>query len=294
MNCSRERKVTSITGVVETELKNYGSFTAVLPTPIEITSNYDYVGIGAHEVECLIPQEVLHNQTHRIIARKRGGIRLTLKIFSADTVFNNVAGFLDYVHTGFKNLVVRKNTRASAMFGLQETTTINLNDYFKIDYYDDGFLFTNSTSDIFFTFVFARHIQYMLGMRWSSIYVRPLSVVRQNCYLSIDNYNFNEFLVIELEGIERTITKNGSEPILCSFYKRNDGSGRIHYKAKPYIHYKKIETTGQLRELNFQIKSVLGDRPREYESFKENRCTKDTTKNSSVRLKYEIVLAGSP
>ena len=47
----------------------------------------------------------------------------------------------------------------------------------------------------------------MLGMRWSTIYVRPLSVVRQNCYLSIDNYNFNEFLVIELEGIERTITK---------------------------------------------------------------------------------------
>ena len=293
MNCFREEKVTSITGVVETELKDFGSFTTVLPTPIEITSNYDYVGIGIHEVECLIPQEVLLNQTHRLIARKRG-VRITLKTFSADTVFNNVAGFLDYVQKGFENFVVRKNTRAAALFGLEETTTIDLNDYFKIYYYDNIFVFLNTTRDIYFTFVFARHIQYMLGMRWSFILVRPMSLTTQNCYLSIDNYNFNEFLIIELEGIERTITKNGSEPILCSFYKRNDGSGHIHYRAKPYIQYKKIETTGQLRELNFQIKSALGKRPRHQESLKENRCTKDPTKNSSVRLKYEILLVGSP
>ena len=68
-------------------------------------------------------------------------------------------------------------------------------------------------------------------MRWSYTRIPAMLVVYRTCYLSIDNYNANEFLTIEMDGIERTITKNGCEPILVSFDCHNNGSGRnIKYR----------------------------------------------------------------
>ena len=48
--------VRTIQGVVEKELKDYGSFSATLSKPIEITS-HSRCKIAIHKVDCLIPQE---------------------------------------------------------------------------------------------------------------------------------------------------------------------------------------------------------------------------------------------
>ena len=298
MYCASNSEVTTITGVVETELKDYGSFTATLPNPIEITSNLDYAGIAIREVECLIPQEVLANQSHRLLAKRKNESDddlILLKTYKANTVFNTVQQFIDFIQQGFNNFIVEEDSPASWLFGNVETTNINLNNYLKIYYCCNRIIFKNMHNDIKFLFIFHRHTQILSGTRWGYTHIPPMSLTYSTCYLSIDNYNANEFLIIEMNGIERTITKNGSEPILVSFYCHNNGSGHIHFTPEPNIEYKKIEKLGPLRELNFHIKPVLEERPnKNFHFLKKNRYTVDPSKNCSVRIKYEILLVGSP
>ena len=124
-----------------------------------------------------------------------------------------------------------------------------------------------------------------------------------NCFCSLKNrwqlYHLCHFIedLIRyqqnyIEGIAKKLTDNGYEHITASFFKPNNWPGLIQYKPNVQLYYKKIERLGYLRELNFTIKSPLGEESYGLRKTHVNPSLvrKYPTKNSLFKIKYEIIL----
>ena len=287
MSSEVERQV--MQGVVEKELDYYGDFGVDIPQPIEITPNTK-CSIAIREVNCLIPQVYQRGELLTLYAKQasRYGTYHILKRYYCSTVINNVQDFIDFIRQESLNFIAY-HARDKELFGLTETRCVDINNYFSCHVHGDKFYVVNKTTNRSYLFKFSRYTQLTCGLYGERFFVGPASVHYQNLYLNTDTYNFNEFLVIELDCIEKTTTKNGSEPILASFYQQNGGDGNIIYKPNTRLDYKEIVQLGTLRRFNFKVRSSLDKKihiPRSVYAV----CTQDPTKNCIIKIKYEIML----
>ena len=285
MSSEVERRV--VQGVVEKELEYYGDFSVDLPQPIEITPN-SKCSIAIREVNCLTPQVSQRGELLTLYAKEGSwyGTYYILKRYYCSEAINNVQDLIDLIRQESMYFIA-SHTRDKELFGLTETRSVDINDYFSCDVHGDKFYAVNKTTNRSFLLKFSRYTQLTCGFGSDRVYVGPTSVHYEHLYLNIDTYNFNEFLVIELDCIEKTTTENGSEPILASFYQHNGGDGNIIYKPNTRLDYKEIVQLGTLRRLNFKVRSFL-ERKIPIPRSVYCKCTKDPTKNSIIKIKYEI------